>query len=220
MEKLKELGKAVHGIIKEDKTLSRIAQASGLPYGDLVSGVVSSLGYGRARKSYHPQMVELAKKIHGMGMPMKKRRVKKGKGPPGSTSAPNPYTVAAAVEDAIADQVRANRVLSERLTAAETAVGIETGPLTHLLTDSSTVPRSRSVTTSKKPRGTAAAAADDSMGSKGGKGFFDFLGKAIQAPLAGVAALSGGLHGAVGSFGAPKKRGGRKMLAVTPVIYE
>jgi hypothetical protein len=202
MEKLKEIGKAVHGIIKEDKTLSRIAQASGLPYGDLVSGVVSSLGYGRKRKSYHPQMVELASKLHGMGVPMKARNPKKkGRGPPGSTSAPNPYTVAA-------EQAVLAEALGDRLNALERAAPL--GPYSGMLTSASAAPsRSPSVTSTESTRG-----------RKAGKGFFDFVGKAIQAPLAGVAALSGGLHGAIGSFGAPKKRGGRKMLAITPVIYE
>jgi hypothetical protein len=51
---------------------------------------------------------------------------------------------------------------------------------------------------------------------KNGKGFGGFLQKLIQAPLAGLAATSGGLHGALGSFG-KKKRGGRKMLGVMPL---
>ena len=42
---------------------------------------------------------------------------------------------------------------------------------------------------------------------KRGKGFGDFLKGLIQAPLAGVAATAGGLHGALGGFG--KKRIGR-----------
>ena len=42
---------------------------------------------------------------------------------------------------------------------------------------------------------------------KRGKGFGDFLKGLIQAPLAGVAATAGGLHGALGGFG--KKRVGR-----------
>ena len=43
--------------------------------------------------------------------------------------------------------------------------------------------------------------------AKRGKGFFDFLGKAVQAPLAGIAGLSGGLHQAIGAFG--KRKPGR-----------
>ena len=54
------------------------------------------------------------------------------------------------------------------------------------------------------------------MGKKG-KGIGGFLQKLIQAPLAGLAATSGGLHGALGSFG-KKKRGGRKMLGVMPLM--
>jgi hypothetical protein len=43
--------------------------------------------------------------------------------------------------------------------------------------------------------------------TKAGKGFFDFVGKAVQAPLAGIAGLSGGLHQAIGAFG--KRKPGR-----------
>ena len=44
-----------------------------------------------------------------------------------------------------------------------------------------------------------------------GKGFGNFLKGLIQAPLAGVAALSGGLHGAVGGFGRkPRARRAKK----------
>lgn len=43
--------------------------------------------------------------------------------------------------------------------------------------------------------------------TKRGAGFFDFLGKAVQAPLAGIAGLSGGLHQAIGAFG--KRKPGR-----------
>ena len=57
---------------------------------------------------------------------------------------------------------------------------------------------------------------DFGMGKKG-KGIGGFLQKLIQAPLAGLAATSGGLHGALGSFG-KKKRGGRKMLGVMPLM--
>jgi len=48
-------------------------------------------------------------------------------------------------------------------------------------------------------------------GPKKGKGFGNFLKGLIQAPLAGVAALSGGLHGAVGGFGRkPRARRAKK----------
>lgn len=40
---------------------------------------------------------------------------------------------------------------------------------------------------------------------KSGKGILEFARQLLQAPLAGLAATSGGLHGALGSFGTVKK---------------
>jgi hypothetical protein len=57
----------------------------------------------------------------------------------------------------------------------------------------------------------AAAAPASGRPRKQGKGFGNFLKGLIQAPLAGVAALSGGLHGAVGGFGRkPRARRAKK----------
>jgi len=71
--------------------------------------------------------------------------------------------------------------------------------------------------TSSSARAPIMDLSDFGMGKKG-RGFGGFLKGLIQAPLAGLAATSGGLHGALGSFG--KKRGGRKMLPqVMPPMY-
>ena len=45
---------------------------------------------------------------------------------------------------------------------------------------------------------------------KSGKGILEFARQLLQAPLAGLAATSGGLHGALGSFGKPKRKRAKK----------
>jgi hypothetical protein len=182
--------KGIHGIVKDDRTISRLLPQLGeigLPYAQQAGDVARALGYGRKKRATRA--------------PAKRRAVRATRGR-GVAAAPNAqmYSATGKLDDrAFGEAVRQVIAAAGPARAAAPASGKPSG----------------------RPSGPGSRGpykkGDDQSGSgkkrmtKRGKGFGDFLKGLIQAPLAGVAALSGGLHGAVGGFGRkPRARRAKK----------
>jgi len=104
------------------------------------------------------------------------------------------------------DYAKENRVLSGAANASGVPHGQTIGTVLNALGYGRKKRAPRKTGGNKKVAGGKKRAPAKRM-TKAGKGFFDFLGKAVQAPLAGIAGLSGGLHQAIGAFG--KRKPGR-----------
>ena len=188
MEKVKQVLSSINKIEKEDKTLSRLVPQLDVPYSQTEGSFLGALGYGRKKRATKKTGGAKKKKTGGA---KKRAPRKRGMGAP-------------VADDALFYSAigRRDRVTVPIAVAAAPAPSRAPTPIRSgaVVTGSSTFALPR-------PRGRG----------KNGKGFGGFLQKLIQAPLAGLAATSGGLHGALGSFG-KKKRGGRKMLGVMPLM--
>lgn len=191
MEKVKKVLNSINKIAKEDKTLSRLVSQLDIPYGETAGNVISALGYGRKKRATKKKTGGAKKRAprkRGMGAPVAGNALfYSGIGQRQNYPARAPAPPRA---DASAP--------SKAVASASPALG--------------------AMSSRYAARADAPTYLGDDFGfGKKGKGFGGFLQKLIQAPLAGLAATSGGLHGALGSFG-KKKRGGRKMLGVMPLM--
>jgi len=201
MDNVKKVLSSINKIAKEDKTLSRLLPKLDVPLASTAGGIAGALGYGTKKRA--PRKTGGAKKTTAKKTGGAKKRAprKRGMGAP------------------VSDMARFYSAVGEaqnfpRVEAAARA----RGDASRLYDRSSGFAPSGFYSRSSTSR--PSTLEDDTFGmGKKGKGFGGFLQKLIQAPLAGLAATSGGLHGALGSFG-KKKRGGRKMLPqVMPPMY-
>lgn len=182
--------KGLHGIVRDDKTISRLLPQLGelgLPYAQQAGNVAAALGYGRKKA---PARKRAPAKRRGRGVaPSKKAEL---------------YSAAGKLEHQLGQAV-GNALASAG--PAQAAQAMDLLNLNGAFSEPSRVPQQRTnrrVTPIRSGLGRAPA-------KKRGKGFGNFLKGLIQAPLAGVAALSGGLHGAVGGFGRkPRARRAKK----------
>lgn len=163
-QKALQILKGIHGIVKDDQTISRLLPQLGelgLPYAQQAGDVASALGYGRKKA---PARKRAPAKRRGRGVaPAANARL---------------YSAAGELERQLGQAIGA--ALAGAAPAAAPAAQVPRGP--------------------GRPKGSSNQQGRGRM-TKKGKGFGDFLKGLVQAPLAGVAALSGGLHGAVGGFG-------------------
>jgi hypothetical protein len=194
MDKVKKVLSSINKIAKEDKTLSRLLPKLDVPLANVAGSVAGALGYGTKKRA--PRKTGGAKKTTAKKTGGAKKRAprKRGMGAP------------------VSDMARFYSAVGEAQNFPRVAAAARAGEDASRLYRSAFLPSTLSRHSSARP-----STLDDNYGmGKKGKGFGGFLQKLIQAPLAGLAATSGGLHGALGSFG-KKKRGGRKMLGVMPL---